>query len=644
MGIKMYKSVHPDWIPKISNAILETLVPPKPFPTRQENEFRLEYSKRFLTHRRATLLIALITWLIFGYWDWVNYDSQVWPYTTQMFITNSMLRLAGAIVIFICLVLFWRKDIHNEKLASILLSSTGTFCCLMAIMMLFIVPSPINYQYYFFGVILIVIFNFSLLYIFAKISLMHAMLLAAILFLSNQFNAALGENLTTAAFYFYFSFCFFGVSHAVRFEVSERERFKRERSLEAQRLIAFRKQQQANKASARAEQEARNAQFERQRSIETMVAAAQERERFIRAAYHDTMQPLAAISSQVMMMKLDSTLSTNDKIIEALHEIERSGRDIGESMRGIYDLFQWGVHDPKLEPVSIKKFFREIERRFAETTKLSNLQFRIHQSKIHNLYVKSDSAMLKRIIENLVSNAIKYTKTGGIILGAVNLQDTLRIDIRDTGIGISSDQLPRIFEEFYQVEDESPGIGLGLPIVRLLIERLPEHELSCASRPDRGSRFSVRLPKCNAPANYTELNLPEISLTGAYIIIVENNKNVLDGLRVLFESFDCIVRTAVNLKDFTQLLDDSPDRAPDVVISDYRLRNNETGSDVARLIEERFDWTTVPIVFYSADLSIPRRLLNKPHRYIERKGTPLESLITRVNEAVHATHDIEIID
>ncbi|WP_374563966.1 hypothetical protein, partial [Nitrosomonas sp.] len=283
-----------------------------------------------------------------------------------------MLRLAGAIVIFICLVHFWRKDIHNEKLASILLSSTGTFCCLMAIMMLFIVPSPINYQYYFFGVILIVIFNFSLLYIFAKISLMHAMLLAAILFLSNQFNAALGENLTTAAFYFYFSFCFFGVSHAVRFEVSERERFKRERSLEAQRLIAFRKQQQANKASARAEQEARNAQFERQRSIETMVAAAQERERFIRAAYHDTMQPLAAISSQVMMMKLDSTLSTNDKIIEALHEIERSGRDIGESMRGIYDLFQWGVHDPKLEPVSIKKFFREIERRFAETTKLSN--------------------------------------------------------------------------------------------------------------------------------------------------------------------------------------------------------------------------------------------------------------------------------
>lgn len=640
----MYKSVHPEWIAKIASAILETLVPPKPFPTRQENEFRLAYSKRFLTHRRATLLIALITWLIFGYWDWINFDSQVWPYTDQMFFINSILRLAGAVVIFICLVLFWKKDIHNEKVASILLSGTGTFCCLMVIMMLSVVPPPINYQYYFFGFLLIVSFNFSLLYIFARISLMHAMLIAGILFLSNHIYSIFGENLTTATLVYYFSFCFFGLSQAVRFEVSERERFKRERSLEAQRLIAFRKQQQANKASARAEQEARNAQFERQRSIETMVAAAQERERFIRAAYHDTMQPLAAISSQVMMMKLDSTLSSNDKITEALHEIERSGRDIGKSMRGIYDLFQWGVHEPKLEPVSIKRFFREIERRFVEITKLSNLQFRIHQSTVDNLYVKSDSAMLKRIIENLVSNAIKYTKTGGIILGAVNLQDTLRIDIRDTGIGISPDQIPKIFEEFYQVEDESPGIGLGLPIVRLLIERLPDHELSYASRLEHGSRFSIHLPKCNAPANYSELNLPEISLTGVYVVIVENNKNVQDGLRVLFESFDCIVRTAVSMREFIQLIDDSPDRAPDVVISDYRLRNNETGADVTKLIEARFDWIVVPIIFYSADLSIPSELLSKPHRYIERKGTPLESLITRVHEAVHATHDHETIE
>lgn len=640
----MYKSSHPEWITKIASAILETLVPPKLFPTRQENEFRLAYSKRFLAHRRATLLIALITWLIFGYWDWINFDSQVWPYTAQMFFINSILRAAGATVIFICLVLFWKKDIHNEKVASILLSGTGTFCCLMVIMMLSVVPPPINYQYYFFGFLLIVSFNFSLLYIFARISLMHAMFIAGILFLSNQIYSIFGENLTTAILVYYFSFCFFGLSQAVRFEVSERERFKRERSLEAQRLIAFRKQRQANKASARAEQEARNAQFERQRSIETMVAAAQERERFIRAAYHDTMQPLAAISSQVMMMKLDSMLSSNDKITEALHEIERSGHDIGESMRGIYDLFQWGVHEPKLEPVSIKRFFREIEKRFAEITKLSNLQFRIHQSAVDNLYIKSDSAMLKRIIENLVSNAIKYTKTGGIILGAVNLQNTLRIDIRDTGIGISSNQLPKIFEEFYQVEDESPGIGLGLPIVHLLIERLPGHELSYASRLEHGSRFSVHLPKCKAPANYSELNLPEISLSGVYIVIIENNKNVLDGLRVLFESFDCIIRTAASPKDFMQLIDNSPDRAPDVVISDYRLRNNETGADIAKLIEERFDWIVVPIIFYSADLSIPSELLSKPHRYIERKGTPLESLITRVHEAVHAIHDHKTIE
>ena len=640
----MQQASQSEWIQKIASAITETLVPPKPFPLRQEKEFRTVYAKRFLTHRRATLLIALIAWLIFGYWDWLNYDAQVWPYSTQMFATISILRALGTIAIFICLVLFWKKNIYDEKLASTLLSSATTFCSLMVVMMLFIVPHPVNYQHYFFGLIMIVIFNFSLLFIFAKISIIHATLIACILFLGNQFNPIFDENLTTAAFYYYFSFGFFGVSHAIRFEVSERERFKRERSLEAQRLIAFRKQQQADKASARAEQEAKNAQLERQRSIETMVAAARERERFIRAAYHDAMQPLAAISSQVMMMKLDSHLSSNNKVIEALNEIERSGRDIGESMRGIYDLFQWGVHEPKLEPVSVKRFFREIERRFAESAKLANLQLRIHQSSVDNLYVQSDSAMLKRIAENLISNAIKYTRKGGILLGSVNSKDTVRIEIWDTGIGISSEQLPKIFEEFYQVEDDSPGIGLGLPIVRLLIERLPGHRLSYASQINHGSRFSVILPKCNAPTNYSVVNLPEISLSGIYVVIVENNKSVLDGLRVLFESFDCIVRTAVTLKDLTQLIDDSPDRAPDVVISDYRLRNNETGIDVAKLIEERFDWITVPIVFYSADLSIPQELLTKPFRYIERKGISLESLITRVNEAIHAVRDREDIE
>lgn len=629
----MQKSTHPEWIQKIANALMETLVPPKPFPSRQEKEFRIAYAKRFLPHRRATLLIGLISWLIFGYWDWLNYEAQVWHYTTEMFITVTTVRIAGIASIIACLVIFWTRDIHDEKEASFLLLSAATFCSFTVIAMLVVVPSPINYHYHFFGLVMIVIFNFNLLYIFAKIAILHAVLIAGCLFIGDQIYYIFGDNLATPAFFYYYNFCFFGVSHAIRFEVSERERFKRERSLEVQRIIAFRKQQQANKASARAEKEANKAR-EATAQIEN---ERQDRERFIRAAYHDTMQPLAAISSQVMIMKLDSSLSSNIKIVEALSEIERSGRDIGESMRGIYDLFQWGVHEPKLEPVSVKRFFREIEKRFAESAKLANLQLRIYHSIVDDSYVRSDLAMLKRIIENLVSNAIKYTEEGEVSLGFLCVGNMFRIDVRDTGIGISPKQLPRIFEEFYQVKEESPGIGLGLPIVRLLIERLPGHELSYISQIDHGSRFSVTLPRCDAPINFSELNMPEISLNGIYVIVVENNKSVLDGLRALFESFDCIVRTAVNVQELRQLIDDSPDRAPDVVISDYRLRNNETGADVAKFIEEHFDWVVVPIVFYSADLGIPNELLAKPFRYVERKGAALDSLITKVHEAILAT-------
>jgi|GEM_PF-1585328 len=651
----MRQIVFPEWIQKIAAAVLETLVPPQPFPSAQEQEFRTAHAKRFLPHRRATLLITLFTWSIFAYWDWISYEAQTWIYTTQMFVIIMAIRLAGAIALGICLMMFWTRDIHNEKVATALGIGTSTFCCFGIIAMFFIAPTPVNYQFYFFGLILAVTFTFGLLYIFARPLIIQAVVIACFLAVSNQFHPAFEADFTFAVFFYYFCFCFFGVSHAVRFEVSERERFVREQALEEQRQIANRERHIANEASIRAEQEAENARRERQRSVETMTAAAQqremfinllkrkteERERFIRAAYHDTMQPLAAIGAQAVMMKLDPNLRSNLSATEALNEIGRSGRDIGDSMRGIYDLFQWDVYKEKLEVVSMKKLLMEIDKRFAEPAKLANLQFRIRHSKTNELYGQSDSAMLKRVIENLVSNAIKYTEQGGIVLGVTDLHNTLRIHIWDTGIGIAPEQQSKIFEEFYQIDEQMPGIGLGLPIVRLLVERLPGHRISFRSQVGRGSHFSIDLPKCEVSAEHDNeqlfnVSMPAISLTGAYVIIVENNKSVLNGLRALFESINCIVRTASNLKDFNKLIENAPDRAPDVVISDYRLRNDQTGIDIDRLIEAHFDWTAVPIVFYSAEFNIPQELLTKPLRYTERKGIALDSLITKVQEAVLA--------
>lgn len=660
----MHKFVFPEWIQKIATAVLETLIPPQPFPSAQEQEFRTAHAKRFLPHRRATLLIALFTWSIFGYWDWLNYQSQLWLYTTETFVINTAIRLFGAVLIGVCLTLFWLRDIHDEKVASSLLLGTATFCSFGVIAMLFVVPTPINYLYYFFGLILIVIFTFNLLYVFSKPLIIQAAATAFFLLASDQIYPIFESNLTAAAFFYYFGFCFFGVSHTVRFEVSERERFIRERMLEEQRKIADKERFLAHKASTRAEQEAKNAQFERKRSVETMAAAARqremlinllklknkEREQFIRAAYHDTMQPLAAISAQAMMMKRDPSLTSNNKAIDALSEIERSGRDIGEGMRGIYDLFQWGVHEPKLESIYVEKLLEEIEQRFTESVKFANLQFRIRKSTVSDLCGKSDYAMLKRVIENLVSNAIKYTRQGGILVGAVSLRNTLRIDVWDTGIGITLEQFSEIFKEFYQVDEQSPGIGLGLPTVRLLIERLPGHELGYSSREGHGSKFSITLPRLDATGRCDKQPLSlqplTVSLMGVYVILVEDDQNVLTGLRALLESFGCLVRVAMNLKDFKRLIEDAPDRAPDVVISDYRLRNNETGFDVTRLIEGCFDWTVVPIVFYSADFDIPKELLSKPFRYIERKGIAVDSLILKVQEAALAARtrkDAEIL-
>ncbi|MHB1233145.1 MAG: sensor histidine kinase [Burkholderiales bacterium] len=649
----MHNFIYPEWAQKVGKAMLETLVPPKSFPSRIEQEFLMEHAKRFLPHRRATLLVGLFLWCIYGYRDWCQHETQPEQFTTHALVTILAIRFSGAVVVATSLLLFWTREMHNEKVAAGVLVGASAYTCFAIVAMLFVVPAPINYEYYFFGLILAIVFCFSLLYIFAMPMIILTVAIAGFLVICNLINPIFQPHLISSAAFYYFSFCFVGLSIAVRFEINERNRFVQEHALDEQRQLADSERQQADEARARAEKEAMNAQVERERSAATMAAAAQqretliallkrkneERERFIRAAYHDTMQPLAAIGAQTMAMKLAPDLACNTTAIEALAEIERAGRDIGEGMRGIYDLFQWGTHEPKQEAVSVNALLMEIDKRFAEQATLKHLQFRVRQSMVGELHAKSDYAMLKRVIENLVSNAIKYTEKGGIVIGVVGLRRTLRIDVRDSGIGIAPEQRSNIFEEFYQVDEKSPGIGLGLSIVRLLIERLPEHRLSYNSQAGRGSRFSIDLPKCDASAHHESslgVAMPIASLAHAYVIVVENNQSVLNGLQAIFEASGCIVRAVTSLSDFRALLEEAPDRAPDVVVSDYRLRDSETGGDIANLIEQHFDWTVVPIVFYSADLDIPKELFAKSLRYFQRKGASMDRVIRTVQEAITA--------
>ena len=237
-------------------------------------------------------------------------------------------------------------------------------------------------------------------------------------------------------------------------------------------------------------------------------------------------------------------------------------------------------------------------------------------------WVRSDTILLERVLLNLVSNAIRYTSRGGIVVGCRRRGDSIRIEVWDSGIGVAEDQQRNIFGEFYQVgaptSGERAGLGLGLSIVDGLC-RLLGHPIDLASRPGKGSRFAVAVPRAAAHQRPAE---PAVTLDAIanpardkLIVVIDDDALVLDGMRGLLQGWGCRVVTA-----------DSGDAAlaglashhgqPNLVISDYFLANGTTGVDV---IERRVAPSPTP---YSR-LSHQRRHTTERMRDADARGLPL---------------------
>jgi CheY-like chemotaxis protein len=203
--------------------------------------------------------------------------------------------------------------------------------------------------------------------------------------------------------------------------------------------------------------------------------------------------------------------------------------------------------------------------------------------------------MLKRVLSNLVSNAIRNTHEGGVVIGWVNLRDRIRVDVRDTGVGIAAQHRNAIFSEYFQLcnpgRDPSKGLGLGLSIVRRVLAILPDHVLQLRSIEGRGSRFSVYVPasiRATVPRS-AESHAPEdlSTLEGKYAILCDDDPAVLEGLRRLFSGAGLLVDAVGSIAEVATLLQGSS-RSPDVVITDLRLGDSATGADVARQVRQHF--------------------------------------------------------
>jgi CheY-like chemotaxis protein/anti-sigma regulatory factor (Ser/Thr protein kinase) len=251
-----------------------------------------------------------------------------------------------------------------------------------------------------------------------------------------------------------------------------------------------------------------------------------------------------------------------------------------------------------------------------------------------SLTVNTDRNLLRRLIQNLVSNAIKYTRTGKVLVGVRRRGGLVELQVIDTGIGIAKDKLNTVFREFTRLDEgarEAQGLGLGLSIVDR-IARVLRLEIQIGSRKGKGTRFSVVLPVTQAvelpmqPDKRTPLPAAA-ALNGLLVLCIDNDPRILDGMRLLLEGWGCEVRSATGSRDFKP----AGDIQPDIVLADYHL-DGENGLDAIRKLRAAYR-AEIPAILLTADRSNEVRaaadaidvpVLNKPV-----KPAALRSMITR---------------
>ena len=256
--------------------------------------------------------------------------------------------------------------------------------------------------------------------------------------------------------------------------------------------------------------------------------------------------------------------------------------------------------------------FARLKLHYEPTAFEKGLALRFHGGK-H--YGYADPLLLDRVVRNLLSNAIRYTNDGGVVVAARQRGDKLRFEVWDTGLGIRPHEQERIFEEFYQVSNDAPpldptqrkGLGLGLAIVRRLA-RVLDAPLRLRSVAGRGTMFSIEIPLGHRPKP-SEPSLPRsaalgLTLDRRLIVIVEDDPSVLGGLQVLLKSWGADV---VAFDGYTAAADWAAAAAaqkmikPDLLIVDFRLESGHTGLEVIDAMRGAFG-KSLPAVIVTGSL------------------------------------------
>jgi Na+/proline symporter/signal transduction histidine kinase/CheY-like chemotaxis protein len=361
--------------------------------------------------------------------------------------------------------------------------------------------------------------------------------------------------------------------------------------------------------------------------------------RFLAAAGHDILQPLNA--ARLYCASLIERAGKGD-VGEAATSIESSLESVETILGAVLDIsrLDTGAMKPSETVFQLDALMRQIGTDFMPLAAEKKLDLRIVASSIA---VNTDRSLLRRLIQNLVSNAIKYTRSGCVLVGVRRRGELAELQVIDTGIGIASEKLNTVFREFTRLEEgarEAQGLGLGLSIVDR-IARVLRLEIRISSFKGKGTRFSVILPVTAAPepsraAEARPQLRAEIALDGLTVFCIDNDVRILDGMRLLLERWSCRVLTFSGSAAFAQQRSTLP--VPDIVLADYHL-DRENGLDAIRTLRAMFG-AELAAVLVTADRSGEVRaaanlmdvpVINKPV-----KPAALRSMLTRARRLAPA--------
>jgi two-component system, sensor histidine kinase len=348
-----------------------------------------------------------------------------------------------------------------------------------------------------------------------------------------------------------------------------------------------------------------------ERSNEALVVAKDEAERanlsktrFLAAASHDLLQPLNAARLSISVL---SELQASEDTRGLAGQIEQSLQTIEDLIKTLLDISKLdaGVVKPEVREFPLDEVLSVVEASFAPQASAKGLRLKVRRC---GLLVRSDPMLLLRVLQNLVSNAVRYTESGGILVGVRKRGERCLIDVVDTGSGISESERDTIFEEFYRgaaaAGGTHTGLGLGLAIVQRTVLTLG-HLLILKSELGKGSTFRLALHHAGAAPSEPGVAVerpPAIhEMMGACVLLIENDKEVRDATARLLERWSCRVLAAEGLSDIAPLLAELTD-PPDLVLADYHLDDGQTG--LAALDEvRRCVGVSVPAVILTADRS-----------------------------------------